>query len=107
VKQFQLVYYHVNPILDERIVIGAYVVDVDGTTTFIRRESPCTCMREANKATIRLIWEDVEESPKLEHRPTGAGPGLLLGPVRSLPAVCDAVPWVQKFLYPEVYMPCD
>lgn len=92
----RLVSYVVDPFTDERVPVAA-LLSADGRVQVIRAPEPR--VPEAAKANLECILRDIEEAPRLEALPVGAGAHAVVGAVLPLNlSLADAPAWVRDVL---------
>ena len=94
----RLIYYIVDPYADVRAAVAA-LVDRDGETTLVRAGQLPRSLSASAQAAAERALADVEAAPVFDVLPVGAGPQVVLGPPRTLPAgVADPASWVRDML---------
>ena len=92
----RIVSYVVDPFLDERQPIAAIVVE-GGRIRVVR--APVLRVPASSLANVERVLLDLENSPAFDMLPLGAGPQVVAGDVRVIPAgVGDPPCWVRDVL---------
>ena len=92
----RLVQYVLDPFTGAQQPIAALVSD--GHSVRVVR-APVMNLPGAARANIARIWLDLEAEPSFDTLPIGAGPQVIVGEVRILPAAIPDVPaWVRETL---------
>jgi hypothetical protein len=92
----RLVSYVVDPYTDERVPVAALLSE-GGRVQVIRAPDPR--VPEVAKANLERILRDIEEAPRMDALPVGAGAHAVVGALLPLNlALADAPAWVRDVL---------
>jgi hypothetical protein len=96
----RIVTYVVDPFGDERQPIAALVQDGCGVRVV---RAPVLRVPAGSRANVDRVLRDLEEAPRFDALPIGAGPQVVAGDARTIPlGVTDAPSWVREVLLTRV-----
>ena len=92
----RLVFYVVDPFTDERVPVAALLSD--GSRVQVIR-APAPRVPAAARANLECILRDIEEAPRFDALPAGAGAHAVVGVVLPLNlGLVDTPAWVREVL---------
>lgn len=91
----RLVYFILDPYTGAREVVAAQVRD--GARARVVR-APAPAVPQAARGAVERALADLEAEPTFDALPIGAGPQVVAGEPRPIPAVSDPAAWVRDVL---------